>query len=166
MSSISESTKSSWMDVTNESVHTSDDKDIGDIEAINRDFIVVKQGFVHVHRYYIPMNKVEGWDGHVVWLTIPEEQVKSNYQREQEPDAGRFYIQNMSYDKFTPFTSDYFPQMPIIPAKSRMMPSITNTAKTTQEAKGAEQPRLFKCDLCDAAFRTDDELSSHVSAVH
>lgn len=81
MSSISESTNSSWMDVTNESVHTSDDKDIGDIEAISRDFIVIKQGFVNVRRYYIPMSKVEGWDGHVVWLKIPENEVKSNYQR-------------------------------------------------------------------------------------
>ena len=43
MMSIAESTKSTWMDVTNESAHTSDDVDIGDIEAINRDFIVVKK---------------------------------------------------------------------------------------------------------------------------
>jgi hypothetical protein len=35
MMSIAESTKSTWMDVTNESAHTSDDVDIGDIEAIN-----------------------------------------------------------------------------------------------------------------------------------
>lgn len=58
MSSISESEKSSWMDVTNESVHTSDDVDIGDIEAINRDFIVIRRGYIHVHRYYVPMTKV------------------------------------------------------------------------------------------------------------
>ena len=41
--SMRESTKSTWMDVTNESVHTSDDVDIGDIEAINRNFLVVKR---------------------------------------------------------------------------------------------------------------------------
>ena len=49
--SMRESTKSTWMDVTNESVHMSDDVDIGDIEAINRNFLVVKRGFINVHYY-------------------------------------------------------------------------------------------------------------------
>ena len=59
--------KSTWMDVTNESVHTSDDADIGDIEAINLNFLVVKRGLINVHYYYIPITKIEGWDGRVVW---------------------------------------------------------------------------------------------------
>jgi hypothetical protein len=56
----------SWIEMINESVHTSDDIDIGDIDAISRDFIVVKRGFVNVHHYYIPISKVEGWDGNVL----------------------------------------------------------------------------------------------------
>jgi hypothetical protein len=31
---------SGWTDLINESVHTSDDQDIGDIEAVSRNFIV------------------------------------------------------------------------------------------------------------------------------
>jgi hypothetical protein len=58
--------KRSWIDLINESVHTSDDGDIGDIDAVSRDFIVVKRGFVNVHYYYIPISKVEGWDGKVL----------------------------------------------------------------------------------------------------
>ena len=49
------------MDLINESVHTSDDIDIGDILAVSRDFVVVKRGFVNVHYYYVPISKVEGW---------------------------------------------------------------------------------------------------------
>jgi hypothetical protein len=52
---------SSWVDLVNESVHTTDDIDIGDIDAVSRDFVVVKRGFVNVHYYYIPISKVEGW---------------------------------------------------------------------------------------------------------
>jgi hypothetical protein len=44
--------KKSWIDLINESVHTSDDINIGDIDALSRDFIVVKRGFVNVHYYY------------------------------------------------------------------------------------------------------------------
>jgi hypothetical protein len=47
----------SWIELINESVHTADDIDIGDIDAISRDFI--KRGFVNVYHYYIPITKVE-----------------------------------------------------------------------------------------------------------
>jgi hypothetical protein len=49
----------SWIELINESVHTADDIDIGDIDAICRDFIVIKRGFVNVYHYYIPIIKVE-----------------------------------------------------------------------------------------------------------
>jgi len=50
----------SWIELINESVHTADDIDNGDIDAVSRDFIVVKRGYVNVHYYYIPISKVEG----------------------------------------------------------------------------------------------------------
>jgi hypothetical protein len=43
----------------NHSVHTVDDMDIGDIFAINRQFIVVVRGFLNIHYYYIQLNKVK-----------------------------------------------------------------------------------------------------------
>jgi hypothetical protein len=55
-----------WFSIINESVHTSDDVDIGDIEALNKNFVVVKRGFINVHYYYIPVSRVEGWDGSVL----------------------------------------------------------------------------------------------------
>jgi hypothetical protein len=176
MSSISESEKSSWMDVTNESVHTSDDVDIGDIEAINRDFIVIKRGYIHVHRYYIPIAKVEGWDGHVVWLKVTEDEVKKNYERNGVPDPSRYYIQGYPYDEARPYTKAYFPEMPIIEAKGRIrtLPSITSTEKTRAEALGGKAAEEYQqqhmsgynCALCDSSFNTEEELSGHVTSSH
>jgi hypothetical protein len=157
MSSISKSSKSSWMDVTNESVHTSDDVDIGDIEAINRDFIVVKRGYVNVHYYYMPMSKVEGWDGHVVWLKITEDEVKQNYEREEAPSPANYYIKDYPYEETTLFTAAYFPEMPIIKEKN---------SRPTFLLSQAEQARINKCALCGTTFRTDDELSKHVTSRH
>jgi hypothetical protein len=59
MTISSDSSKMRWIDLINESVHSSDDIDIGDIDAVSRDFIAVKRGFVNVHYYYIPFSKVE-----------------------------------------------------------------------------------------------------------
>jgi hypothetical protein len=71
-----------WSDLLNESVHTDDDHDIGDIEAVNREFVVIKRGFVNVHRYFIPAEKIAGWNGNVLWLKITEEEVKRKYQND------------------------------------------------------------------------------------
>ena len=49
-----------WIELINESVYTSDDVDIGDIDAVSRDFVVIKRGFVNVHYYYIPIDRGMG----------------------------------------------------------------------------------------------------------
>jgi hypothetical protein len=87
-------------DLTQESVHTSDDIDIGDIEATNKETIVIKRGIINLHYYYIPVSKVEGWDEHIVWLTITEQEVKDKYEKNLEPDPSKYYTKNQGYDKF------------------------------------------------------------------
>ncbi len=78
---MSDKPASSWVDLVNESEHTNDVIDIGDIDAVSRDFVVVKSGFMNVHYYYIPISKVEHWDGNVLWLKITEDEAKRNYER-------------------------------------------------------------------------------------
>ena len=50
-----EEKKKTWIGLIDESVHTSDDVDIGDIDAVSRDLVVVKRGIVNIHYYYIPI---------------------------------------------------------------------------------------------------------------
>ena len=64
-SSIPSDEKEEWIDLLNESVHTSDDIDIGDIYAVSRNFVVVMRGLINVHYYYIPISKVE--DGMIMY---------------------------------------------------------------------------------------------------
>ena len=103
---------SSWTDIINESVHTSDDQDIGDVEAVNRDFLVVKRGLVNIHWYYIPTSKVEGWDGNVLWLSIPEEVVKTNYEKDTSitPDPSMYYVKGEE-DKYSGTQWKEFPRI-------------------------------------------------------
>jgi hypothetical protein len=148
-----EQKKKGWIDLINESVHTSDDVDIGDIAAVSRDFIVVKRGFVNVHYYYIPIGKVEGWDGSILWLKIPEEYVKKNYERYVVPDPSRYYVKD-----FPGYTAIYPEVEVILPKYSR---PIYTTKNTTPEGF-----RVYLCELCQTAFDTEDNLSRHVSTSH
>jgi hypothetical protein len=47
----SNSPKTGWIDLIDEPVHTIDDIDIGDIDAVSRDFIVVKRGRCNYENY-------------------------------------------------------------------------------------------------------------------
>lgn len=148
-----EEKKKGWIDLINESVHTADDVDIGDVDAVSRDFMVVKRGFVTVHYYYIPIGKVEGWDGNVVWLKVPEEYVKKNYERDAHPDPSRYYVKD-----FPGYTSIY-PKVDII------LPRYTRPVYTTKNTT-PEDFRVNLCELCQTAFDTEDDLSKHVSIAH
>jgi hypothetical protein len=103
-------------DLTQKSVHTSDDIDIGDVEATNKETIVVKRGIINVHYYYITVSKVEGLDEHVVWLNITEQEVKDKYEKNIEPDPSKYYTKNQGYDKFD---RKNIPVIPYIPNKGR-----------------------------------------------
>ena len=157
--------KRRWSDVLNESVHTSDDQDIGDIEATSKNFVVVKRGFVKVHRYYIPISKVEGWDGNVIWLKITEEDVKKNYERSDiPPNPLRYDLK----DQPPVYGGATYPELFLIPTRYPKGPqydekeSIQGTTPTTTSSEAERK----KCDLCGEYFQSEEELTQHVQAQH
>ena len=95
----------------NQSVHSADDVDIGDIDALSRDFIVIKRGYLNEHYYYVPITKVEGWDVNVLWLSVTEDKVRTNYERKITPDPSRYYIKDY------PIYSAQFPELRLIPPR-------------------------------------------------
>jgi hypothetical protein len=156
-------TKKTWITLIDESVHTSDDIDIGDIEAVSRDFVVVKRGFVNIHYYYIPITKVEGWDNHVLWLKITEDEVKRKYERYIAPDPTRYYVKD-----YAMYTTAYYPEITMIPSRYTK-PTYTNIDTDTTIATTAitDVPNIYKCDICtNSNFKTEDELSQHVRTTH
>jgi hypothetical protein len=155
------SEKINWIDLINESVYTSDDVDIGDIVAVSRDFVVVKRGFINIHYYYIPISKVEGWDGDVLWLKITEEQVKRNYERNIVPDPSRYYVKDYPY-----YSTAYYPALARIPHRyqSHIFPAPPSPTAASTLRSGSE--RTYKCDICEALFKTEDDFSEHVKATH
>ena len=152
---------SSWTDLINESVHTSDDQDIGEVEAVSRNFIVVKEGLVNVHRYYIPLHRVEGWDGKVVWLKITEDAVKTNYERDSAPDPYNYHYSTAPTVDPSNVVRRFQINMPKIPPRAQEEKPFLVSQESSRE-----EERVFLCNLCNAAFKTDDELGSHVESNH
>ena len=147
--------KKNWEDMIDQSVHTTDDVDIGDIDALSRDFIVVKRGYINEHYYYIPITKVEGWDGDVLWLKIKEDEVKSKYERQIVPDPSRYYIKGYSDYSAT------FPELKTIPP-----PKYEKPSRTAAIIPSDDPNRQYGCALCEELYKTQDELSNHVATAH
>ncbi len=146
-----------WTGLINESVHTSDDEDIGDIAAVNRDFLVIKKGFRKPHYYYIPIDQVEGWDRDVLWLKVTEDQVKQNYQRSTPPDPSKYYAHARSTIQSPPYDTTKLPELRILQSRY---------AEPTSPEFQAGEPNFHRCDLCLTTFDTEDELSNHVVEEH
>jgi hypothetical protein len=138
-----------WFSMINESVHTSDDQDVGDVYAVNRFFLVVKRGIVNVHYYYIPMSKIEGWDGHVLWLKVTEDEVKTKYESERSPDPSTYYVQEHPY-----FSLES--PLPLIPLK------LSKYENEMTAVPSDDVPLVYSCPLCNVVFQTEQELGKHI----
>jgi hypothetical protein len=149
--------KKNWEEMIDQSVHTADDIDIGDIDALSRDFIVVKRGYLNEHYYYIPITKVEGWDGNVLWLKIKEDEVKSKYERQIVPDPSRYYIKG----DYSDYSTTTFPELKTIHPKYQK-PSSRAAAIIPPD----DPNRQYGCALCEKLFKTQDELTNHVATAH
>lgn len=147
--------KPNYIGLINESVHTADDVDIGDIYAINKYFLVVKRGFINIHFYYIPIEKVEGWDGYVLWLKISEEEVVKKYERDVFPNPLRYYVKNFPYQGIPPPA----------PAATIIPPRVKDLAYVL-DVNDQETVKTFTCDLCNTVFDNEEEYNRHIKNTH
>jgi hypothetical protein len=148
----------SWTELIDEPVYTNDDVNIGNIIAVSRDFIVVKRGLINMHYYFIPITKVQGWDGNVLWLKISEVEVAIKFQRDETiPHPFRYYIKD-----YPGYTTSSYPKLPIV------RPQYTRPLDVEINAQMAfTLSNQYKCDLCgESDIKTEDDLSDHVRISH
>jgi len=153
----------SWTDLVGESVHTSDDSDIGEIEGVSNSFVVIKRGLLNVHRYYVPLKKVEGWDNKVVWLNSTEEEVRQKYERDEKPSPNTYYLrENPIYEAAS------IPKVPTLAKRYSEHYSAleSSTDNVSANAGTNNQSKTYRCPLCSLTFANGYELSKHASDQH
>lgn len=74
-----------WEEVIHKHVRTSDNVDIGDVDRVGNEFIVVREGVVKTHMYYIPKQYINHYDGSSLWLSVPSGLVSGKFERDTEP---------------------------------------------------------------------------------
>ena len=74
-----------WEDVIHKHVRTLDNVDIGDVDRLGNEFIVVRDGVATVHMYYIPKQYITNYDGSSIWINVSSGLVSPKFEREDEP---------------------------------------------------------------------------------
>ena len=74
-----------WDQIIHKHVRTTDDIDIGDVDRIGNEFIVVREGVANVHLYYIPKQYITNYDGSSLWIDVSSGLVGPKFERDDEP---------------------------------------------------------------------------------
>ena len=74
-----------WEDVIHKHVMTADNVDMGDVDRIGNEFIVVREGVANIHMYYIPKQYITNYDGSSIWIDVPSGLVSAKFERDDEP---------------------------------------------------------------------------------
>lgn len=74
-----------WEEVIHKHVRTSDNIDIGDVDKVGNEFIVVRDGVANIHMYYIPKQYFNNYDGSSLWIDVASGLVSPKFERDDEP---------------------------------------------------------------------------------
>jgi hypothetical protein len=79
----------SWDKSIDKDVKTIDDKKVGKIRAITKDFIQIQKGTVDKKYYFVPKHYIQGYDGDNIWLVTIEDELKQ-FESEKELPLSTF----------------------------------------------------------------------------
>ncbi|MGH9977435.1 MAG: hypothetical protein ACRD8Z_16630 [Nitrososphaeraceae archaeon] len=74
-----------WEEVIFKRVKTSDEVDIGDIETVANEYIVVREGVGKIRRYYLPKSQITNYDGSALYVDVPGDLVSAKFERDSPP---------------------------------------------------------------------------------
>lgn len=80
----------SWDKAIGKKVRSSDDKDLGKVESITRDYIRTKEGMISKSYFFIPKYHLSGYDGDKLWISLTKDEVKAKFERENTPDPSEW----------------------------------------------------------------------------
>jgi hypothetical protein len=82
---MDEELKIPWEEIIHKHVRSTDNIDIGDVDKVGNEFIVVREGFANVHLYYIPKKYIIKYDGSSLWLNLSSTLASAKFERKNEP---------------------------------------------------------------------------------
>jgi uncharacterized protein (TIGR02271 family) len=86
-STTSGSSSIDWDDVTKKEARGSNDEDLGEVQEVDQNYVLVQRGMVNKKKFYIPRDLAESYDGTLLRFRISEEDAKNRFLRDSPPSS-------------------------------------------------------------------------------
>ena len=84
---MSSSSTIDWSDVIKKEARGSNDEDLGEVQEVGENYVLVQRGMINKDKFYIPRDLVESYDGEVLRFSITEEDAKSRFLGDYPPSS-------------------------------------------------------------------------------
>jgi uncharacterized protein (TIGR02271 family) len=74
-----------WDDVIKKEARGINDADLGEIQQVDQNFVITQKGTIGKEKFYIPKSLVAYYDGHILHVSITEEEAKNTYMEGSSP---------------------------------------------------------------------------------
>jgi hypothetical protein len=84
---------------------------------------------VHIHYYYIPFIKTEGWDGKIVWLKLSRDEADREYTKHHAPDPTKYYVK----ERAGIHNASSYPEVKVIQQRHKPSEQVFTAAPSPSE---------------------------------
>jgi stress response protein YsnF len=74
-----------WDDVIKKEARGINDEDLGEVQEVTQDYVMVQKGLINKEKLYIPRDLVIGYNGTILIFNITAEEAKNKFLRDSEP---------------------------------------------------------------------------------
>jgi uncharacterized protein (TIGR02271 family) len=76
-----------WDDVIKKEARGSEDENLGEVQEVGQDYVLVQRGMINKEKFYIPKDQVESYDGDTLRFRISEEEAQSRFIGDYPPSS-------------------------------------------------------------------------------
>jgi uncharacterized protein (TIGR02271 family) len=74
-----------WDDVIKKEARGINDEDLGEVQEVTQDYVMVQKGLINKEKLYIPRDLAIGYNGTILIFNITAEEAKNKFLRDSEP---------------------------------------------------------------------------------
>jgi uncharacterized protein (TIGR02271 family) len=117
--------KIDWNDVVKKEARGINNEDLGEVQEVTKDYVLVEKGVINKERFYIPRDMAVGYNGTILIFNISAEDAKNKFSKDLIP----VFLPSHLAGKDTAITDD----LTIVPIMAERLGITKKTG--TQEAK-------------------------------
>ncbi len=83
-----------WNDTIKKEARGSNDEDLGEVQEVTDDYVLVQRGLINKEKFYVPKDQAKSYDGSVLRFKVSEGEILNKYKRDSAPSSSSSDMNN------------------------------------------------------------------------